>query len=181
MWRIIIRAVLIVAFGAAVLLVAGVWGETEIGVASNHLFLAGVFGTLGILVSLSYSLRKRLWKWGKLSRWLGFHEVAALGGTAIILLHTGLRVHNITGWLAVLLLLILCVSGIVGRYLHREINLELARRKKTGEDQASLSRLEWWRDRFRYWRKVHIPLTKTLAVVLLVHLIATAFYGGWHL
>lgn len=105
----------------------------------------------------------------------------ALGGTAIILLHTGLRVHNITGWLAVLLLLILCVSGIVGRYLHREINLELARRKKTGEDQASLSRLEWWRDRFRYWRKVHIPLTKTLAVVLLVHLIATAFYGGWHL
>lgn len=76
MWRIIIRAVLIVAFGAAVLLVAGVWGETEIGVASNHLFLAGVFGTLGILVSLSYSLRKRLWKWGKLSRWLGFHEVS---------------------------------------------------------------------------------------------------------
>lgn len=181
MWRIIIKAVLIVAFNAAALLVTGVWGESEIGLANNHLLIAGGVGTLGILVSLSYSLRKKFWKWGKLSHWLVFHEGTALVGTAIILLHTGLRVHNITGWLAVLLLLILCVSGIVGRYLHREINRELARRKKLGDDSDMLSQLEWWRDRFRYWRKIHIPLIKTLALVFFVHLIATAFYGGWHL
>lgn len=181
MWRIIAKAVLIVAMGAGVFLVAGLWGETDIGFADNHLLLAGVVGTLGIVLSQSYLLRKRYWKWGKLAHWLRFHELSALFGTALILLHTGLRVHNLTGWLAVFLLLILCVSGIVGRYLHTEISREITRRKPTGEDMEALKRLQRWRDRFGVWRQFHIPLTKVFYVLLFIHLIATAFYGGWHL
>lgn len=176
---IILRAMSIVFVGSVIMLVAGLWGETEIGFLDVHLFRAGILGTLSILLSQVYLLRKRYWKWGKINLWLRFHELAALFGTTVILLHTGLRLHNLTGWLAVFLLLILSVSGIVGRYLHMEISRELVRRKKAGEAAGVIDRLGWWRDRFRSWRKFHIPLTKAFFLILVVHLIATAFYGGW--
>ncbi len=180
MARIILRAILIVVSGAAVLLLAGVWGQNQLtAVPNSQLLLAGVTGTLLILLSLSYSLRKRFWKWGGIKKWLRFHELAAVSGTAIILWHTGLRVHNFTGWAAVLLLLALCTSGIVGRYLHMEINRELGRRKRLGEDSSSLSQLQWWRNEFQVWRRLHLPMTRLFLLILLVHILATTFYGGW--
>lgn len=180
MFHIIFRAILIVALGTASFLVAGIWGENQIRlISSKELLFAGVVGTFVILLSLSYSLRKRYWKWGKLQTWLLFHQVAALSGTAIVLWHTALRIHNVMGWAAMVLMLILCTSGIVGRYLHMEINREFARRKKMGEEPPSLSQLQWWRDHFQYWRKIHLPMTKITAIVLLIHLFGAAFFGGW--
>lgn len=180
MVKIVFKAVVIVGAGAGLLLIAGIWGENQlIPLGNKELLIAGMIGTLGILVSLTYLLRKRFWKWGNLKRWLRFHEVTAITGSAIILWHTGLRLHNITGWLALLMMLILCISGVVGRYLHMEINKELVRRKKLGDDQESLSQLRWWRDRFKHWRAWHLPLTKAFFLILLIHLVGTAFYGGW--
>lgn len=180
MIRIIMKAIFIVLFGTLLLLVAGVLGKNQMISTANKGFLgAGVVGTSLILFSLSYSLRKHFRMWGNLKLWLRFHEVSALAGTAIIIWHTGLRVHNVIGWAALFLMLILCVSGLVGRYLHLEISRELARRKKESDDPAVLSQLQWWRDHFKYWRKVHIPMTKMAFFILFIHLLGTAFYGGW--
>ena len=180
MIKIIIKAVLIVTIGAVLLLIASIWGANQLAPWGNsELLNTGIIGTLSILVSLTYLLRKRYWKWGNIGNWLRFHEITALAGSALILWHTGLRVHNITGWLALFMMLILCISGIVGRYLHMEIGRELARRKKLGDDQVSLSRLQWWRDSFKHWRALHLPLTKVFFLILSIHLLGTAFYGGW--
>lgn len=180
MFKIIIKAVFIVVMGTALLLAAGVWGENQlVPLGNNELLIAGIVGTMGILISLIFLLRKRYWKWGNMKNWLRFHEVSAITGSVIILWHTGLRIHNITGWLVLLMMLILCISGVVGRYLHIEINRELARRKKLGDAGEDLDLLQWWRDHFKYWRQLHRPLTKVFFITLLVHLFVTAFYGGW--
>lgn len=180
MFKIVLKAILIVTFGVGLLLVAGVWGENQlIPLGNKELLIAGIIGTMGILISLTYSLRKRYWTWGNIKNWLRFHEITAITGSLIVLWHTGLRVHNVTGWLVLMMMLILCISGVVGRYLHMEINRELARRKKLGDAKEALSQLQWWRDRFQHWRDLHLPLTKVFLIVLLVHLLGTAFYGGW--
>lgn len=180
MTRIILKAVFITLSGVAILLFAGIWGQNQIGGNDNQQLLwAGIAGTTGIALSLSYSLRKRYWKWGGLRVWLRFHEVAAVVGTVIIFWHAGLRIHNFTGWLAMVLLLVLCASGIVGRYLHMEISREIGLRKKNGAESDALQQLQWWHSQFQAWRKWHIPLTKVFVLVLIAHLLATAFFGGW--
>lgn len=180
MIRIIMKAITIVFFGTLILLVAGVLGKNQMISTANKEFLwAGVVGTALILFSLSYSLRKHFRLRGNLKLWLRFHEVSALAGTAITIWHTGLRVHNVIGWVAFFFMLVLCISGLVGRYLHLEISREIVRRKKESDDPAVLSQLQWWRDRFQYWRKVHIPMTKIAFLILCIHLLGTAFYGGW--
>lgn len=179
-FRIIMKAIVIVALGTMLLLIAGVWGQNQMMPISNkELLLAGVAGTSLVVLALTYSLRKRFRMWGKLNTWLRFHEVTALSGTALIVWHSGLRIHNAIGWVALVLMLVLCVSGIVGRYLHIEISREFARRKKVTDDQSALGQLQWWRDHFQYWRKIHVPMTKVTFLVLSIHLFATAFYGGW--
>lgn len=180
MKKIITRVILITLLSALLLLMAGIWGKDKfINVQSTGLLVAGISGTVLILFSLSYSLRKRYWHWGKMKNWLKFHELTALGGTFIIMAHTGLREFNLTGWVDMFLLLVLCGSGVIGRYLHMELSKELALRKKAAEAPEVLEQLQWWRKRFQAWRHLHIPLTHIFIIVLMVHIVGTAFYGGW--
>ncbi|MDA8443358.1 MAG: hypothetical protein M0Z55_13445 [Peptococcaceae bacterium] len=180
MLRIIIKAVGLVTLGATLLLFAAVWGQNQATlVDSQQLLKAGILGTVLIVLSLVYSVRKKFWHRGRLSRWLQLHELAAISGTAIILWHTGLRIHNLTGWLAIFLLLLLCTSGMIGRYVHMEISRELARRKHSGETAAELQQAQWWRNQLQVWHKIHVPLTAMFLSVLFIHIVATVFYVRW--
>ncbi len=81
----------------------------------------GIAGTLLILTNLLYLLRKHagfLRGRGKLRSWMGMHVFAGLVGTGLVLLHSTFQARNDITQAAALSLLILAVTGLVGRYLY---------------------------------------------------------------
>ena len=95
----------------------------------------GIPGTLLILGSTAYSLRKRkLIKTGNPARLLRWHEVLAWSGSLLVLVHAGVHFNAILGWLAVGAMLINVGSGLTGKFL-----LDRSRRR-TGRGAASSAR-----------------------------------------
>ena len=62
----------------------------------------GIAGTLLILASSGYSMRKRkLIQAGTAAQWLRWHEGLAWLGSLLVLVHAGIHFDAILGWLAV--------------------------------------------------------------------------------
>jgi len=142
----------------------------------------GWIGTLLIIVSFAYSLRKRRWlRVGSASRWLRLHELLGWLGAVMILVHAGIHLHALLPWAALLAMLIVVASGVTGRTL-----LVSARRQLIGKEKELRERglTENEIDRTLFldsltvramgkWRTVHIPLTLNFAILSLIH-VATA-------
>jgi UPF0716 family protein affecting phage T7 exclusion len=148
----------------------------------------GIPGTLLILGSLGYSLRKRkLISLGQPARLLRLHEYMAWAGSLLVLVHSGIHFNSILGWLAVWAMLINVASGLTGKYLldrsrHR---LEEARQKMraTGLSVEQLAEHTYWDsltfDAVKQWRTVHFPITLAFAVLALAHIVAVLLFWGW--
>ncbi len=83
----------------------------------------GVFGFLLMLMTETlYSLRKRRRRasWGKMSAWLKFHIFTGLVGPFMVLLHSSWKFNGLAG-AALLLTIIVVLSGIVGRYIYTAV------------------------------------------------------------
>src|SRR5512144_3072143 len=78
----------------------------------------GIPGTLLILGSIGYSLRKRKWiKRGHPAKLLRWHEFMAWLGSLLVLVHAGIHFNAILGWLAVWAMLVNVGSGLTGKFL----------------------------------------------------------------
>jgi len=103
----------------------------------------------GILVFLwLYPLRKKV-RWlawtGRVGSWLDVHVGLALTMPLLVAVHAGWRFEGLIG-LGYAAILIVCLSGIVGRYLYTRIprsraGVELTRDQVAGERQALLGEL----------------------------------------
>jgi hypothetical protein len=88
----------LLALGAAVLLCDA--GLHLLGAVWIGRWL-GIPGTLLILASLAYSMRKRkLIRWGQPVKLLRWHEYMAWAGSLLVLVHAGIHFNAILGWLA---------------------------------------------------------------------------------
>lgn len=148
----------------------------------------GIVGTLLILFSFRYSLRKRkLIASGNPVTLLRWHEYLAWLGSLLILVHAGIHFNSILGWLAVWAMLINIGSGLAGKFL-----LERARKRMLAARQAMLrqgvpeAELEervyldtLTFDVVKQWRAVHFPITLAFAVLALAHIIAVFLFWGW--
>ena len=148
----------------------------------------GIPGSLLILFSFGYSLRKRqLIKSGTTVRWLRLHERMAWAGSLLILVHAGIHFNAILGWLAVWAMLVNIGSGLTGKYL-------LERARKRLETERQLLRDEGLTDAQReerlyldsltfdvvkQWRCVHFPITLAFAVLAVAHIISIFIFWGW--
>ncbi len=148
----------------------------------------GIPGTLLIIFSFAYSLRKRqLIKSGTTVRWLRLHERMAWAGSLLILVHAGIHFNAILGWLAVWAMLINVGSGLTGKYL-------LERSRKRLEAERQMLRDEGFTpeqlderlhidsltfDVVKQWRSVHFPITLAFAVLALAHIISVFIFWGW--
>jgi len=84
---------------------------------------AGVVAFLLFLFMYLYPLRKRLrrWTWlGSLPRWLDVHIACGLAIPVIGAIHAGGRFHGLIG-LGYFTMLLVSISGIVGKYLYAHI------------------------------------------------------------
>ena len=105
-------------------------------------YALGVAGALMMLALLLYPLRKRipaLQRLGPLPWWFRMHMAFGLGGPALILAHSQLRVGSPNAAVALFCMLLVAASGVVGRFIYRQIHHGLyGRRASLAELSASL-------------------------------------------
>lgn len=116
------------------LLVAGAWGITRLGLYTTKSDLAywmGVCGGVGMLLLLSYPLRKHvrfMHRWGAAKGWFAAHMLLGVAGPLLILLHSNFEIGSLNAGVAFFSMVIVALSGVVGRFLflrvHRSLNGE---------------------------------------------------------
>jgi hypothetical protein len=148
----------------------------------------GIPGTLLILGSFGYSMRKRkLIRSGQPVRLLRVHERMAWLGSLLILVHAGIHFNAILGWLAVWAMLINVASGLTGKYLldrsRRRLDDSRQRMRLQGLSTEKLEERMYWDtltfDAVKRWRAVHFPITLAFAVLALAHILAVFLFWGW--
>ncbi|MBF0219383.1 MAG: hypothetical protein HQL49_07625 [Gammaproteobacteria bacterium] len=148
----------------------------------------GIPGTLLILASLLYSLRKRKYiQMGTPQRLLTFHELATWFGSLMVLLHAGIHFNAILPWLATLAMGINVISGMVGKLLLKRSRAHLLKQRDhyqlRGLSAPEIEHEIFWSavtlDAMSKWRKVHIPIAITFGVLALGHIISIFLFWSW--
>jgi len=148
----------------------------------------GIPGTLMILASLAYSLRKRkLIRSGHPVKLLRLHEYMAWAGSLLVLVHAGIHFNSILAWLATLAMLINVASGLTGKFLldrsRRRLEEARLRMRAQGLTVEQQSERTYWDsltfDAVKQWRSVHFPITLAFAVLALAHIVAECLFWSW--
>ena len=147
----------------------------------------GIPGTILILLSFFYSMRKRkLISFGRPKTLLTLHEALTWLGALMVMVHAGIHVYAILPWLALLAMLVNVGSGMTGKYLLDRSRRHLAE-KKTMYEQAltgeALERELFWDsvtvDAMKKWRAVHFPITLAFGVLALTHILSIFLFWQW--
>jgi hypothetical protein len=148
----------------------------------------GILGTLLILGSFGYSLRKRkLITSGRPVQLLRLHERMAWLGSLLVLVHAGIHFNAILGWLAVGAMLINVGSGLTGKFLldrsRRRLDEARQRMRQHGISGDELEEHMYWDsltfDVVKQWRVVHLPVTLAFGVLAVAHIVAVVLFWGW--
>ncbi|MBS4018354.1 hypothetical protein [Azonexus hydrophilus] len=148
----------------------------------------GIPGTLLIIGSLLYSLRKRkMITAGNVKSWLSMHEIGTWLGSLMVLLHAGIHFNAILPWLATLAMGINVISGMVGKLLLARSREHVIGQREhyqlRGMAKEEIERAVFWDavtlDAMSRWRKIHIPIFIAFAVLALGHIISIFLFWGW--
>lgn len=148
----------------------------------------GILGTLLIIVSFYYSLRKRkIVTSGNPVTLLRMHEFSAWLGSLMILIHAGVHFNAILPWLATVAMSVNVVSGLVGRLLLKRARQHVQDQREQfqlrGLSQPEVEQAVFWDAVALYimnqWRKVHIPIYIVFMVIALGHILSIFMFWGW--
>ena len=148
----------------------------------------GIPGTVLILLSFFYSMRKRkLIRFGQPKQLLRLHEVLTWVGALMILVHAGIHVYTLLPWLALVAMLVTLASGMTGQYLLERSRRQLGeqrgdyqQRRLTAQDAEKAI---FWDavtvDLMKQWRSVHFPITLAFGVLGVAHILSIALFWEW--
>lgn len=145
----------------------------------------GYIGTLAILISFVYSLRKRkIIESGSPKNLLRLHEYLSWGGSILIIVHAGIHFNALLPWLAVLFLLIAVASGLIGKFVLKRAADALKEKQKklldTGMSSMEVDQQLHFDaltvDAMKKWRVVHMPITLLLGILSLIHIITVLIF-----
>ena len=148
----------------------------------------GILGTILIIGSLVYSLRKRKYiTSGNPKFLLTLHEFMAWLGSLFVLIHAGIHFNAILPWLATVAMSVNVVSGMVGKFLldrsRRHVQEQRKDFQQSGLQQPEVDQAVFWDavtlDAMTKWRKIHIPIFIVFAVLALGHIISIFLFWGW--
>ena len=148
----------------------------------------GIPGTLLILSSFFYSMRKRkLINVGKPKALLALHETFTWLGALMILVHAGVHAYTILPWLALIAMLVNVISGMTGKYLLDRSRRYLAEKKEIyaqrGLSGEALDKEVFWDavavDVMKQWRAVHFPITLVFGVLGVAHILSIFLFWQW--
>lgn len=98
------------------------------GSALGH-FL-GIIGTVLILMTLIYPFRKRVLKKKGKQNPLNSHITYGLLGPSLVVIHSGHKLESLVGILIFLSMVLVVLSGIVGRFLFKKVNRSFKEQKQ---------------------------------------------------
>ncbi|MEY4758085.1 MAG: hypothetical protein RJA34_2983 [Pseudomonadota bacterium] len=148
----------------------------------------GIVGTLLIIASFYYSLRKRKYVTsGDAKTLLKAHELLAWLGSLMVLIHSGVHFNSIMPWLATVAMGINVISGLVGKFLLKDarehVQGERANFQLRGLSKHEVEQAVFWDavalDAMAKWRKVHIPIFIVFAVLALGHIFSIFLFWSW--
>ncbi len=85
----------------------------------------GVAGGVLMLLLFSYPLRKHFrfaHGWGRMKVWLWLHVILGITGPLLILAHSTFHVGSLNAGVALYSMIIVALSGVVGRFIYARIN-----------------------------------------------------------
>jgi hypothetical protein len=85
----------------------------------------GVAGAVMMLMLFIYPLRKHVrafQRMGRVKFWLWFHMLLGIGGPLLILVHSTFRVGSLNAGVALYSMLIVAISGVIGRFIYRRVH-----------------------------------------------------------
>ena len=100
-------------------------------------YALGLAGGLMLLTLLLYPLRKRaafMQRLGQLKYWFRMHMILGVLAPTFILFHTTFRVGSINATVALYCMLLVAVSGLIGRFVYRGIHMGLYGKRTTLEE-----------------------------------------------
>ncbi len=114
-------------------------------------YLLGIIGGSLMLALLLYPLRKNLRlmrRWGSVSIWFRMHMLFGVLGPALILFHSNFILGSLNSTVALLCMLLVAASGLIGRFIYTRIHYGLYGSKATLQElgeiaTSSKGRLEW--------------------------------------
>lgn len=148
----------------------------------------GIPGTLLILLSLLYSLRKRkLITVGNPRTYLSIHEALTWQGTLLVAIHAGVHFNAVLPWLAMIAMLVAFASGLTGQLVFDRGRRHLAERssqlRQRGLSTGEIEREVFWDattlEAMAKWRKVHFPITLAVAILTLGHVVSILMFWNW--
>ncbi|WP_324100984.1 hypothetical protein [Noviherbaspirillum sp.] len=148
----------------------------------------GIPGTLLILASFAYSMRKRkMIASGNPKTLLSLHEFMTWLGSVMILVHAGVHFNAILPWLAIVGMLVNVASGLTGKFLLDRSRRHMAAMKESllrrGMHEDEVEKELFWNaaavDAMKKWRALHIPITLAFAVFALGHILSIFLFWNW--
>ena len=148
----------------------------------------GIPGTLLIIGSLIYSLRKRkVITSGNVKTWLSLHEIGTWLGSLMVLIHAGVHFNAILPWLATIAMGINVISGMVGKMLLKRSREHIQGQREhyqlRGLSRNEVEQAVFWEsvtfEAMAKWRKVHVPIFIAFAVLAVGHIISIFLFWGW--
>ena len=110
---------------------------------SNFGFYLGVTGSVMLLAMLAYPLRKHarfMQRCGALKHWFRIHMIMGIVGPTLILFHSTFQLRSLNATIALVSMLGVVISGIIGRFVYTKIHHGLYGSRATlGEIQEKFS------------------------------------------
>lgn len=110
--------------------------ENYITAESGIGYFLGIMGGSMMLLMLLYSLRKRIRfmrSWFATKYWFRMHMMFGVLGPTLILYHSAFKLGSTNSNVALICMLVVAASGLVGRYIYRQIHFGLYGSKTTAE------------------------------------------------
>ena len=113
---------------ALLALTASAWWFSQLGLfraGDDSGYWIGVAGGTMMLILFGYPLRKHFrfaQKWGRMKWWFWLHMTLGVGGPWLILVHSTFRVGSLNAAVALYSMVIVALSGVIGRFIYRHVN-----------------------------------------------------------
>ena len=109
-------------------------GEEHLIAESGLGYALGIVGAVMMLLLLLYPLRKKfkpMRPWGRVAYWFRIHMLLGVLGPVLIVFHANFKLGSLNSNVALLAMLLVVASGLVGRFFYAKIHHGLYGRKAT--------------------------------------------------
>ncbi len=108
-------------------------------------YYMGLVGGVMMLVLLTYPLRKYLHSfrnWGPVRHWFSFHMFLGVAGPVLVLAHSTFQLKSTNATVALICMLLVAASGIVGRFIYVRIHRGLYGEKLNFKELQTIAGFE---------------------------------------